>query len=70
MSSEQLKALEFIRRSEMVLWKDIDHSMRYVVCDLRLDNLIYLDYKNNEPHSIILNDNGRRALQAAEMGDV
>ncbi len=70
MDKEHLQALEFVRSSQLVLWDDVDLNIRHLICDLKLDNLVFLDYKNNKPYSFIINDNGRRILQAVEIGDV
>lgn len=70
MSPEHREALELVRDAHHVLWDEYTTPVRHLLCDLLLDNLVDLGYHDGKPYCFVLNEDGRRALQAVEMGDV
>lgn len=59
-----------LQTSHHILWDEVEGSIRSTLIDLMLDQMAHLDFLEGKPYLFIITDNGRRALQAWEMGDV
>ncbi len=63
-------ALAHLKASHHVLWGEVKGEDRSILIDLTLDGLADLGYHEGKPYAFVITDDGRRALQAWEMGDV
>ena len=65
-----ITALAHLKSSHHILWDEVQGDDRSTLIDFTLDGLAELGYYNGKPYVFVLTDQGRRALQAWDMGDV
>ncbi len=63
-------ALTHLKTSTHTMWEEVCGDDRSMLIDLVLDGLADLDYYEDRPYLFAISEEGLRALQALEMGDV
>jgi hypothetical protein len=63
-------ALAHLKASTYMMWDEVQGEDRSMLIDLMLDGLAHLDYYEDRPYLFAISEEGLRALQVWEMGDV
>ncbi len=70
MDSVATAVLAHLKTSSHIMWDEVEGENRSTLIDLVLDGLVHLDYYEDKPYLFTIAEDGLRALQAWEMGDV